>query len=446
MSKKVLFALFLVLFSLITIRYALNPDRTQAAISSCSVSVGPDFQNSDSSGTLSFGVTNNDESGNSISWIRITAPSSNFVITDGTGLYKSAIEINGSGSEITIRLTGLSPGEYGEYYISVTTSQNVMPAMPFGFQVSDTDAGDNPVSCSGDTGVSITSVGQEIINISNLLVSFTDTSAVISWNTDSDATSQVDYGTTNQYGSTATDLNLVTTHAVSLTGLSSSTIYHFRVTSVNIDNDMAQLTDNTFTTALAGVTTTTTVTVSTKTKTSSKDSTAPTLSLSTNLSKTYLTAPTLAGSASDNSGISGVEYSIDGGGNWIAASVRGTGGKQGTFSFSLGVLDDGNYDFLVRAKDTSGNVSDSEKYTLIIDRLPPQVGTTIFSAGPQLFAPTKEGVLVTVSGLEQKITLSAIGGPISLEISAGDKKFNLTKNPESGLWSGAIKLGHPRAY
>src|SRR3989304_7281420 len=166
MPKKVLFALFLVLFSLITIRYALNPDRTQAVISSCSVSVNPDFQNSDSFGTFSFGVTNNDEFGNSIRWIRITAPSSNFVITDGTGLYQSAIEINGSGSEITIRLTGLSPGEYGEYYIGITTSENVMPAMSFGVQVSDTDTGDNPVGCSGDTNVSITSTGQEIINIS----------------------------------------------------------------------------------------------------------------------------------------------------------------------------------------------------------------------------------------------------------------------------------------
>jgi len=311
-------------------------------------------------------------------------------------------------------------------------------------------AGNCPDGCSL-TRVTISDEGPyeeppSAVNISNLTVSITDTTANISWNTDVDATGQVDYGTSDQYGSTATDSNLSTSHSISLTGLNASTVYHFRVSSTDASNNTAQLTDNTFTTALAGTTTVSTVTLTATTETSSKDSIAPTLSLSTNLSKAYVTAPTLSGSASDNSGVSGVDYSINGGGSWIAASVKGKGGKQVTFSFSFGVLDDGNYNFLVRAKDTGGNVSDSKKGTLIIDRLPPQVGTVIFSSGPQVSAPTKEGVLVTVAGLEQKITLSAVGGPISLEVTARDKKLNLAKNDESGLWSGLIKFDTPGMY
>ena len=439
MPRKVLFALFLVLFSLITIRYALNPDKTQAAISACSVTVGPNFQNVGSSGTLSFGITNNDESSNSIRWIKITAPSSNFVITNATGLYQSSAEINSSATEVTIKLSGLSPAEYGEYYLSITTGDNIMPAQSFAVQVSDTDAGDNPVSCSGDTGVSIPSPGQEIINISNLLVSFTDTSAVISWNTDANATSQVEYGTTNQYGSTKTDSSLVTTHSVNLTGLSSSTVYHFRVTSVNADNDTAQLTDNTFTTAAAGTTTTSTVTVTTA-KTIS-DTTLPGISINTIFSKPYETAPVISGVATDNSGVSQVEYSIDGGKNWIPVDDFGkTGAKSTTFSFLPSIIDDGNYDIKVRATDSSGNKTVSKTYALVIDRLQPRVGGVLFSLGPMVLLPDVQGNIFTIEGLDTKVTLSAVGGPIKLDILSGNQTFSFVRNIESGLWSGVLSF------
>ncbi|MCX5801799.1 MAG: phospholipase D-like domain-containing protein [Candidatus Eisenbacteria bacterium] len=62
--------------------------------------------------------------------------------------------------------------------------------------------------------------------------SLTTTSAMIFWTTNTASTSVVDYGPTTSYGSTTLDtLNLVTNHAVQLTGLSPNTVYHYKVSS-----------------------------------------------------------------------------------------------------------------------------------------------------------------------------------------------------------------------
>src|SRR5262249_49124706 len=56
----------------------------------------------------------------------------------------------------------------------------------------------------------------------------TQNSASIFWSTDEPATSQVDYGLTNAYGSsTPLDSNLVLSHSVALSGLASGTVYHY---------------------------------------------------------------------------------------------------------------------------------------------------------------------------------------------------------------------------
>jgi Leucine-rich repeat (LRR) protein len=60
----------------------------------------------------------------------------------------------------------------------------------------------------------------------------TTSTATIAWTTDEPATSQVEYGTTAAYGSTTTlDANLVTSHSVTLIGLTADTTYHYQVKS-----------------------------------------------------------------------------------------------------------------------------------------------------------------------------------------------------------------------
>ena len=79
-----------------------------------------------------------------------------------------------------------------------------------------------------------------------------DTSATITWTTDENSDSVVEYGTTTSYGSTASNASLVLSHSVGLSGLSASTLYHFRVKSTDASNNTTTSGDFTFTTLASG--------------------------------------------------------------------------------------------------------------------------------------------------------------------------------------------------
>ena len=85
--------------------------------------------------------------------------------------------------------------------------------------------------------------------ISNVQVTdITETTATITWTTDEPADSVVEYGTTTNYGYTKSDSTLVTSHSITLTGLSPGTTYHFRVKSTDAAGNTAVSQDYTFTT------------------------------------------------------------------------------------------------------------------------------------------------------------------------------------------------------
>lgn len=84
--------------------------------------------------------------------------------------------------------------------------------------------------------------------ISNIVTTPSSTSATITWTTDEAATSRTDYGLDTTYGSFVSDPTLVTSHSMELTGLSSSTTYHFKVTSEDSSGNSASSVDRTFTT------------------------------------------------------------------------------------------------------------------------------------------------------------------------------------------------------
>ena len=71
-------------------------------------------------------------------------------------------------------------------------------------------------------------------------------SATISWKTNGLADSLVEYGTTTDYGYSVYSPTLVSEHSIRLTGLSSSTTYHYRVKSVTADGIQAISDDYTF--------------------------------------------------------------------------------------------------------------------------------------------------------------------------------------------------------
>jgi len=87
-----------------------------------------------------------------------------------------------------------------------------------------------------------------ISNVSSSAI--TTSGAAITWATDEDSTSQVNYGATASYGSSSTlDSATVTNHSVTLTGLQPNTIYHYQVVSTNASGGSTTSGDSTFTTA-----------------------------------------------------------------------------------------------------------------------------------------------------------------------------------------------------
>jgi regulation of enolase protein 1 (concanavalin A-like superfamily) len=84
--------------------------------------------------------------------------------------------------------------------------------------------------------------------ISNVKVATTKTTATVTWNTDKPANSVLDYGSNSQYGLNKNDATQTTNHSLSLTGLNSSTAYHYQAKSADSNNKTALSGDKVFTT------------------------------------------------------------------------------------------------------------------------------------------------------------------------------------------------------
>jgi chitodextrinase len=124
----------------------------------------------------------------------------------------------------------------------------------------------------------------------------TSSTATIGWTTNVASTSQVDYGTSTAYGTTtALDSTLVTSHSVALSGLTSGTTYHYRVHSKNSGGTETISGDFMLAT------------------TSSVDTTPPTVSVTAPASNATVSGSvTVSANASDNVGVTKVQFQIDG--------------------------------------------------------------------------------------------------------------------------------------
>jgi len=87
--------------------------------------------------------------------------------------------------------------------------------------------------------------------------------ANITWKTNGDASSVVEYGTTTGYGLTSTDNRMNSLHTIQVNGLSSFTVYHYRVTSTTPDGQSATSPDAFFRTVYPAGTTVATATAGT---------------------------------------------------------------------------------------------------------------------------------------------------------------------------------------
>lgn len=460
--------------------------RAHAGISACSVSVSPQSLVTNVSGTLNFSVTNGDGALEA-KWVKISAPSENFEINSGNASgWPADVQ---SPTEIVFRNGTLAAGSNANFGVSVQTGLKSAVAASWNVRISDQQNGADAVGCSGDTNVAIIGADSDTTPpvISNGSVTdITDTGATIKWETDELATSVVEYGITSGYGEKKEDPIFKKTHSVNLSGLLPDTTYHYRLRSVDAAGNAGQSSDNTFTTAKATATPTPTPvptsppdtesssgseshseaavsntpkpTVKPKPKPTSlpsavpvfvapSDRTAPRVSLNTDFSITYENAPQISGRATDAGGVVGVEYSVDGGLNWLPAG--GAKGNVVDFSFTPRLIAEDSYQIVVRARDTSGNAG-LAKAKLVIDRLPPLTGPALVSFGPQVLAADSFGVLSIMAGVDLRVTVSATGGPDTIDLTAengGESQlFSLVKNPQSGLWSGKMSFAKAGNY
>ena len=87
---------------------------------------------------------------------------------------------------------------------------------------------------AGGTAVADVQLERVVPVISGVTVTeFTTTSATITWTTNQPATSSIEYGSTNSYGTAVSDNLMTTSHSLTLTDLQPGANYHYRVTSTN---------------------------------------------------------------------------------------------------------------------------------------------------------------------------------------------------------------------
>jgi hypothetical protein len=399
--------------------------------------------------TLNFSIANTGSG--SINWVEISIPSGNYTISSGSLDDFPTVET----SQSTITFSNGSSNATTAH-INVTTGPDDTGAENWPIRVAESPDGNYAVNCSGALSTSISGPPPDTTppTISNVVISgVTDTSVIISFTTNEACTGTVSYGKTNGYGTTTPVSASSTSQSFNLTSLDSNTTYHFKTDCTDASNNGGETADATFATAKKGQTgQTVTVTVTnTTTQTVTKviiatpppDITPPNITLKTDLAKPVDHAPKIEGEATDNTAVSKVEYSADGGKNWLPVDQSANAGtKLVSFAFVPSVFDDGIYKLKIRATDSSGNVGYSPIFNLTYDRLPPTPGSAIFALGIQPLLSDLHGRITTLADTDTRIVLSAIGGPTSINLM-NDRNATvsaLTKNPEVGLWSGTFRL------
>lgn len=180
--------------------------------------------------------------------VSITAP------VDGATIYGSLVTLSADASDSV----GVSGVQFSVNGVNVGSEDTSSPysitwdstATSSGSKSIVAVARDSAGNYATSTAVSVTLDNAAPANSSISSGTPVATSTTVTWTTDELADSQINYGTTDGYGSTTTlDSILTTSHSVALSGLTASTTYHYRVRSTDAQGNLAVSSDQTFTTA-----------------------------------------------------------------------------------------------------------------------------------------------------------------------------------------------------
>jgi len=157
-------------------------------------------------------------------------PSSNYTVSNA-----GASGWTGSSTSSTGTFTGGTSwsGDSKVFVIDVQVGPVLRLEKAGTVQVSDSSDGTSPYSCSGSTSVSISSGGTDTTPPNILTLTVSD----IFGNFSEDKLDQpmkyyryaVYYGTTIAYGSTSNSSTAGTSHSITLSSLTASTVYHYSI-------------------------------------------------------------------------------------------------------------------------------------------------------------------------------------------------------------------------
>jgi len=157
-----------------------------------------------------------------LSW-NSTTKALSFTVNAGAGAngLRAMLPVQGS----TGPLQSLTHGATGNVTTTPTTIKGVE------YAIFDAAEGSYVATYDADTTDPVISAVSATVN--------SDGTATITWTTDEPSTSHVDYGTTSALGQSANNSALVTSHSITLFGLTPNTIYYYRVSSTDAANNSA---------------------------------------------------------------------------------------------------------------------------------------------------------------------------------------------------------------
>ena len=259
-----------------------------------------------------------------------------------TAISSSQINLSWTASTDNVGVTGYNVFRGGVKIGTVpgTSFQDsgLSASTSYTYNVSAFDAAGNTSAQSAGASATTQAVssGPAISGVS--VGSITTTGAMVSWTTDVVATTQVEYGTTTAYGSRTTlDSALATSHSVALTGLSTNTLYHYRVRSKNSSGVESISGDFAFQTS------------------SVVDTTPPSIAITAPANGVTVSGSvTVSANASDNVGVASVQFFLDGSnlGSLLIVSPYSVAWNTATAS-------NGAHTLTAQAKDAVGNVGNA---------------------------------------------------------------------------------------
>ena len=163
--------------------------------------------------------------------------------TDNVGV--TGVQFKLDGANLGSVVTGAGPAF--SYSWNTATAAN-------GIHTLTAVASDAAGNSASSGSVSVTVANNQPLVVSGVSVgAIGSSSAIISWATDRPADSQVAYGATASYGSLSPlAAGLVTSHTVTLGGLTPATVYHYQVLSRDGSGNAGSSADLSFTTTAAG--------------------------------------------------------------------------------------------------------------------------------------------------------------------------------------------------